>query len=1533
MNRLLLLCLLASVDAFAGGLPPFIRSEVPVANFPLIDTISPTIQCPPGVTLTLNSGKCDTIYNYTILANDDQPNFILIQLSGLASGSAFSAGNTLNSYLVTDLAGNTATCSFSVKVIEAAVTLECDDFVDINLGAGCTTQLQSADLLNPPFGCTDDDIVTIDKVLPYGNGPWVPGVLTENDAGQSYAYRITDATTGNNCTGSLKVIDTPPAVNCGDITVNCAIDNLAPAFLKDTLGIAAGFPVVNDNCPGVTLTHVDFAQNPPCNPANSISGLVNRIWTATDASGNTKTCQQTIIRQRSFAGIEFPLNIVANCVNEDNVDFTGAPVLTVNGWEFPLWPASFCEFEINYYDTLITADCGGAGKVARTWKIFDLCSPLSPTNPFSGVQVIDFVDESGPAMQCDSSIIISVDAVDCLTPVDLPEIAFEDNCSEVVSVSAYWTANGDPDSLAGVIAVSDNMGVFGETGKFPAGTTTTVRYVATDACGNTGTCETKISVWDMEPPVTGCVTFFTVTLSGNGEFWLGADTLDLDSKDACSDDLFFKMQRTKPSGCQPNDQFYDAVLFCCSDIGDTIELTRRVYDVAVPEGAVAADYAEGQFSDCTVKVEVLDTLPVSCVAPADVTINCTEADPAFADYGNPVFTCAMDSMTVNVDLSQFDSTCREGTVARKFRVFDKNGNSSECVQAISIVHVKDYYIRFPDDVIVTACDSTDNFGAPQFALHGCENLKVTYEDEVLTVVPDACYKIERTWTVYDSCAFIPDGPVTEVPNPEPNAVVNHADNLTGPVVSPDSTAAPWAPTVIKISPVDNQPTNYATFWSANANSYVYKQIIKVIDIKDPLIVNCPAGPVTVSDSTDNNPLLWSQSYWYDPATELLDLAEASVPLSITVTDACSGSNVNLGFLLFLDLDGDGTQETVINSSNTPAPGTVNFNNASNPNFAGGIVRVFDGRPALPNDIYRWALHQSVNGNQRTGSVHWKTFAQMPPTPALFGLPGLAPQLPYGTHRIQWFAADACGNEAFCEYEFTVQDGKAPEISCLSNLQVDMPPAKQVILMTTDFLKTASDNYAPPTKLKYGIRKSGAGNGFPVDANGDPITTVTFDCTELGAQSIDLWVRDLDGHTAFCSAPLTVTDNDGNCTVDPKLSVAGHIRTEIDSAVVNVGVTLDLDNTDLQTQTSQQGLFEFLSAVPPGSEYTLTPSKNDNHQNGVSTFDLVLITKHILGLEPLNSPYKIISADANKSQSVTTFDVVEIRKLILGIYSEFPANTSWRFIDKDFVFPNPFNPFQSAVPESITRNVVVVDQLEEDFVALKVGDVNNTAIPNAVPAPDDRSAGTLDFRLDDRQVQAGEVFTVPFRAAGPALGWQFTLQPKGLEVLDISPGEGLDRSNFAVFEDAVTAAAENGAEAFAITFRAQRAGRLSAMLGVSSRITRAEAYSPAGERLDVALRFGSPEGTTVSGVGFELYQNRPNPFHDKTLIGFHLPEDSEATLSVMDETGRLLYTLPGVYSRGYHTIPLENTLFDATGVLLYKLETPAHSAIRKMILLK
>ncbi len=139
-------------------------------------------------------------------------------------------------------------------------------------------------------------------------------------------------------------------------------------------------------------------------------------------------------------------------------------------------------------------------------------------------------------------------------------------------------------------------------------------------------------------------------------------------------------------------------------------------------------------------------------------------------------------------------------------------------------------------------------------------------------------------------------------------------------------------------------------------------------------------------------------------------------------------------------------------------------------------------------------------------------------------------------------------------------------------------------------------------------------------------------------------------------------------------------------------------------TPADGTFSF--KVPSGGSYTLTPTRNgDNPGNqGVSTLDITLIRRHILATTRLDSAHKVIAADANKSASVTTVDISLIRRLILGIDSKLAAG-AWRFIPASHTFSDAQSPW--GYPETHSYTGLNAGATGQDFVAVKVGDVNNS----------------------------------------------------------------------------------------------------------------------------------------------------------------------------------------------------------------------------------
>ena len=205
MSRLLLLPLLF----FLGQLNA--KSPVAHMNHPEpkpADSSPPAINCPANTTFTLAPGECDTLYNYTVVAYDDEPGFVLTQLSGLSNLEPFPIGQTVNSFLVTDAEGNSAACSFTVTVNNFPHLVDCWPAREVSLGSNCIAIPPATFFLeNLQPGCPESYLLEVDKSLPLGNGPWLPGIFNITDKDKTYMFRIRNIHNTNMCTGSVTVRD------------------------------------------------------------------------------------------------------------------------------------------------------------------------------------------------------------------------------------------------------------------------------------------------------------------------------------------------------------------------------------------------------------------------------------------------------------------------------------------------------------------------------------------------------------------------------------------------------------------------------------------------------------------------------------------------------------------------------------------------------------------------------------------------------------------------------------------------------------------------------------------------------------------------------------------------------------------------------------------------------------------------------------------------------------------------------------------------------------------------------------------------------------------------------------------------------------------------------------------------------------------------------------------------------------------------------------------------------------------------------
>ncbi len=423
----------------------------------------------------------------------------------------------------------------------------------------------------------------------------------------------------------------------------------------------------------------------------------------------------------------------------------------------------------------------------------------------------------------------------------------------------------------------------------------------------------------------------------------------------------------------------------------------------------------------------------------------------------------------------------------------------------------------------------------------------------------------------------------------------------------------------------------------------------------------------------------------------------------------------------------------------------------------------------------------------------------------------------------------------------------------------------------------------------------------------------------------LGVGDIESFNCPCQATEPLVSN-----------VSGRIVSEDNKAIEEVGVEFVGVESDF-TETNTDGSYAF-GNVRNGKNYNIIPAKDDNHINGVSTFDLVLIQRHILDIEPITSPYKLFAADVNNSRTITASDLTELRKLVLGVINEFPNNSSWRFIDANFRFKDATDPWAEYVPEfyEITN---LRNSMDVNFVGVKVGDVNNDAEVSKFDDAKVSSRSTVNVAMDDRNVVKGELVKIPVIASnsGVVLGLQAQLQTQGLIVQGINGASmKVTPADFALNNEEQVRIAlatgqgvsiKAGQTLFVIEAEATQDGKLSEMISLGTAL-RAELYTEdnrAGQ-FDITWRKSDTDQASLAAV-------TPNPWNANAEIRFDLPKDGMVTFKVKDYAGKKVINTIDHYSAGQNVIMLSRNDMPQSGLYFYEIRTENQVLAGKMIVIE
>jgi hypothetical protein len=445
------------------------------------DTTPPVIACPADLTLQCVSGQ-DTSPATTGTASATDacdPNPVITFADNVVPGNC--AGNYVieRTWTATDECGTAATCLQVIRVEDTTPpVIACPADLTLQCVSGQDTSPATTGTASATDACDPNPVITFaDNV--------VPG----NCAGNYVIERTWTATdecgTAATCLQVIRVEDTtPPVIACpADLTLQCVSG-------QDTSPATTGTASATDACdPNPVITFADNVV--PGNCAGNY--VIERTWTATDECGNPSTCVQTITIQDTQAP-------TVTCTDFTDT-FEGCPDAIGLNTPDGVWTAVGA-------DGGFTAAAGGTYTITGdlTACVSDNCAALAD------LEYTLFSSREENRTACAVTVVNEFSIRDACGNVAAEQVVtrhtIEDTTPPMITCPADVTTECDEDDSPANTGMATTPSTCNPTptisymdvlSPLADGYLITRSWTATDACGNSSSCEQLITVASCEP--------------------------------------------------------------------------------------------------------------------------------------------------------------------------------------------------------------------------------------------------------------------------------------------------------------------------------------------------------------------------------------------------------------------------------------------------------------------------------------------------------------------------------------------------------------------------------------------------------------------------------------------------------------------------------------------------------------------------------------------------------------------------------------------------------------------------------------------------------------------------------------------------------------------------------------------------------------------------------------------------------------------------------------------------------------------------
>ena len=1129
----------------------------------VIDTTPPSMTCPADLTVGCASQIPPPDVNAVTASDACGPVTVtLLNVTDSGAGCPADPRVIVRTYQAVDGSGNEATCDHTITVVDdTPPAIDCTGIVlaedatndlggsawQLTPGGGgffyaSSTENNSGDPSSTPggdintgglaWGLFNDALPTTEATRPLGTSIAVGQTLFfDMDNGN-----VPNGGVGFNLRNSANNTRFAVVFNSGDtqysIVDGSGVSASGIGFTRS--GIRVAFTLTGVDTYSATITRLIDNQSQTvtgtlAGPAGSAIDRV-RVFNAVQSGGTANNLYFNSLR------LEWTLPELVTLVADGNCeavvpDFTGLASATDS-----------CDPAPVIVQTPAPGSLVSVGTHSVTLTATDACGNTSAPCLVAEITV---VDTTPPSISCPADVTLTAD----------------ENCEAAL-----------PD-LTGAATVSDNCessAAVTVTQSPPAGTlvglgSTVVTLTATDAAGNSSSCDVTVTVVDTTAPVlsgvpadttvecdavpapatvtaqdncAGAVAVsFNETASGNCPVilvrtWTATDDFGNTTSES---QTITVVDTTAPDLVVPA----DVTLECPADTDPLVTGEATATDDC---GSVTVTFSDdvtpgcgntltiartwtatdecGNSSSGVQTIEVVDTTAPALVVPADITLECpADTDPLVTGEATATDDCGSVTVTFSDDVTPGCGNTL--TIARTWTATDECGNSSSGVQTIEVVDTTPPTLVIPADETVE-CDAIPPVGTAS-ATDACNpNVTVTFDGEVW--VYDDCsgrFTVERTWTATDACgnsttltqtitAQDTTPPVLTIPADEtvecdaipPVGVASATDNC-------DPDVAVVFDGEVTVSGACPDSYSLLRTWTATddcGNSTTLTQTITVQDTTPPVLVGVPADVAVECDAVPAPATVTATDNC--DAAPVVSLSEDILP------GACAHSYTLVRTWTATDACGNATSQsqtiTVVDTTapvlTPPADVTVECDASTDPSST-GMATAVDACDAAPTITYSDAAS------------------------------GACPTIIVRT----WTAMDACGNSVSADQIITVVDTTPPTLVGVpadETAECDAVPAPATV--------TAVDNCdAAPVVTFEEIITVGACEGSYTIVR---TWTATDECGNSASQLQTITV--VDTTAPFVTPPADVTVECDESTDPAETGTA----TAVDNCDPNPGVT-------------------------------------------------------------------------------------------------------------------------------------------------------------------------------------------------------------------------------------------------------------------------------------------------------------------------------------------------------------------------------------------